>query len=106
MTERNTLRIIGEVILFAMLAIGVFIGSMCILGKAIDRYAPDCFFGLAGLFSILAIDVLFVICMRRWPPVEYRLKMLKKAIYITVFAISISSLIWWCIAFVFSRMMW
>jgi uncharacterized membrane protein YhaH (DUF805 family) len=93
------------VFILALLAIGVFIGSMYFLGKVFDRYAPNCIFGIAGLFSILVIDVLFVIYVRRWHPAEYRTKISKKALYITVFAISVSALIWWYIAYVFRQAM-
>jgi hypothetical protein len=103
MTARGVLRIICEVILLALLAIGVFIGGMCTFGKIIDRFVPSCFFSIAGPPLVVAFYVLLCVIMKRWRPIDWRLKILKKAVFVAVFAFSISVLIWWYIVYAFQR---
>jgi hypothetical protein len=105
MTVRNTLRIIGKVILFTLLSICVLAGSMYFLGRTLDYVMPMCFFGPIGPILILVVDVLWIIAMRKFQIEHKQQFTIKTVLSIVVFAVSVSLLFWWCFTFVFRQAM-
>jgi hypothetical protein len=66
---------------------------------------PMWFFSPVGPILVLAVDVLWIIAMRRFQ-IEHKQQFpIKTVLYIIVFAISASLLFWWCFTYVFRQAM-
>jgi len=78
-------------------AIIVYIAAIVLLGRPINRYMPNWFFGPLGLVLVSGFDVLWAVCIRLWRPTDERLNALKKFLSVGVFALSASVLTSWLI---------
>ena len=101
--QRNWVDIVVEVIALAPIAIVAFIGGMYLFARILNRFMPFCFFGLIGPPLVLGFDILWVIAMKRWQPRTDQLRVLKKILSVTVYAVSVSALFNWYIFYLFEH---
>ncbi len=98
---RDLVEIVFEIIVLTIIAVIVFIGGIYLVLRVIGRFIPFWFSGLAGPLVVLGFDALWIIGTRKWRPKSNQLKVLKKILSITVFALSASVLVLWSIGYLF-----
>jgi uncharacterized membrane protein len=102
---RDWVEVIFEIIALTIISIIVFIGGIYLVVRVIGRFIPFWFSGLAGPLLVLGFDALWIIGTRKWHPKSNQQKVLKKIIFVTVFALSASILLLWSVGY-FLRDVW
>jgi hypothetical protein len=103
--QRNWVDIAVDIIALTPIAIVAFIGGAYLLIRVIGRFVPFWFSGIAGPLTVLAFDVLWAVIMKRWYPASDQMKLLKKILFVIVYAFSASVLACWLIGRLF-RHVW
>jgi len=93
----NRFEIACEIVFLAIMAIGIYIGAILLLGKPISRYMPIWFLNPLCFFSILALDALWIMGMKFWRTKNVTIKIIKKILSVFVLALSASVLTHWLI---------
>jgi hypothetical protein len=84
-------------------AIIIYVTGILLLGRPINRYMPNWFFGPWGFVLVLGFDMFWILCIKLWCPKNERLKILKKIMSVAVFALSASILTSWLILTLFQN---
>jgi hypothetical protein len=93
----------GRFVCLAIEAVAIYVAGIILLGRPINWYMPNWFFGPAGLILVLGFDTLWGMGIRLWRPIDERLKVLKKVLSVAVFALSASVLTSWLILTLFQN---
>jgi hypothetical protein len=104
---RDWVEIVFEIIALMIIAVIVFIGGMYLFPK-MCRFIPFwlgrlLFATLAGPFVILGFVVLLGVSTKWWRPKNNQLRILKKILYVSLFALSTSLLVHWYIIYLFEH---
>jgi hypothetical protein len=92
-----------EIACLGIEAVAIYVAGIVLLGRPINWYMPNWFFGPAGLVLVLGFDVLWGVCIRLWRPTNERLHGFKKVLSVAVFALSASVLTSWLILRLFQN---
>ncbi|MGB7582131.1 MAG: hypothetical protein WBL85_06765 [Sedimentisphaerales bacterium] len=103
--QRNWVDTAMDIIFLTPIAIVAFIGGAYLLIRVIGRFVPFWFSGIAGPLTVLAFDVLWGVIMKQWHPISDQMKVLKKILFVIVYAFSTSVLVCWLIGRLF-RHVW